>query len=143
MLPAFSRLVLAMLLSMAFAVPAAQAQSRLTDKDIDTALKNLQEDTRQFLDMFNFALKRSTVRKTSQEKDAKQMVKNFEQQLESTRHQFKAKHDVEGRLPAVLASRDEIDSFLSNVSLGDQTNSQWGRIKAQLNMLSKSVNMGS
>ncbi|HKS73569.1 MAG TPA: hypothetical protein VJQ82_10265 [Terriglobales bacterium] len=143
MRPAFSRLFLAMLFSIAFALPGAQAQSRLTDKDIDTTLKNLQEDTKQFRDMFNSALKKSTVRKTSQEQEAKQMVKTFEEQLESTRHEFKAKHNVDGRLPAVLASRDKIDRFLSGVSLGDQTNSQWGRIKAQLNTLSKSFNMGS
>lgn len=143
MRPAFSRLFVLTLLCVFAMMPVAKAQSRLSDKDIDTTLRNLQEDTKQFRDMFNSAVKKSTVRKTSQEKDAKQMVKTFDQQLESTRRQFKSKHNVDGRLPAVLASRDKIDSFLSSVSLGDQTKSQWGRIKAQLDTLSKSFNMGS
>jgi hypothetical protein len=143
MRPAFSRLFVAILLCFVVGLPSAQAQSRLNDKDIDTTLRNLQEDTKQFRDTFNSAVKKSTVRKTSQEKDAHQMVKTFEQQLESTRHQFKDKHNVDGHLPAVLASRDKIDSFLTNVSLGDQVNSQWGRIKTELDTLSKSFNMGS
>ena len=139
----FLTLFVATLLCLVFGMPAARAQSRLTDKDIDTTLKNVQEDTRQFRDMFDSALRKSTVRKTSEEKSAREMVKTFEQELESTRHQFKDKRNVDGRLPAVLASRDKIDSFLSNVSLGDQTKAQWGRIKSQLDTLSKSFNMGS
>ena len=138
------RILPVLLFCTAFALPpTAQAQSRLSDKDVDTTLKNLQEDTKQFSDMFNSAIKKSTVRKTSQEKDARDMVKTFEKELDATRHQFKDKRTVDGRFPAVLASRDKIDHFLSSVSLGDQTNSQWGKIKAQLDTLSKSFNMGS
>ena len=139
-----SWLLLSILLSFLVVAPrAAYSQSRLSDKDIDTTLKNIQEDTKQFRDTFNSALKKSTVRKTSQEKDARDMIKTFEQQLDSTRHYFKDKHQVGDHLSALVASRDKIDSFLHSVSLGDQTNSEWGRIKAELDTLAKSFNIGS
>ncbi len=138
-----SKLIVPFLVCFALGLPVARAQSRLSDKDIDTSLKNLQDDTRHFRDIFNSALKKSTIRKTSQEKDAREMVKTFEEQLDSTHRLFKEKRRVDNRLSAVLASRDRIDSFLSSVSLGDQTNSEWGKIKAELDTLAKAFNMGS
>jgi hypothetical protein len=138
-----SKLIVPFLVCFALGLPAAQAQSRLSDKDIDTSLKNLQDDTRHFRDTFNSALKKSIIRKTSQEKDAREMAKTFEAQLDSVCRLFKDKRRVDNRLSAVLASRDRIDSFLSSISLGDQTNSEWGKIKAELATLSRAFNMGS
>jgi hypothetical protein len=56
---------------------SAYAQERLSDKDVETQMKNLKEDSKKFRSSFNSAIGKSTVRKTSREKDAKALVERF------------------------------------------------------------------
>ncbi len=49
---------------------AARAQGRLSDKDVQRVMQNLKDDAQPFHKSFAKALKKSTIRKTSQENDA-------------------------------------------------------------------------
>jgi hypothetical protein len=65
------------------------AQTRLNDKDVLQHMKNLKDDTKKFRPSFNSALAKSTIRETTQEKDAKTLGQNFEQQTNSMYEAFK------------------------------------------------------
>jgi hypothetical protein len=56
--------------------PAA-AQGRLSDKDLQRLLQNLKDDAQPFRQSFANALKKSTIRKTSKEKDARMLADSF------------------------------------------------------------------
>ena len=49
----------------------ANAQGRLSDKDIEHLMDNVKDDVKSFRPNFNSAISKSSIRKTSREKDAK------------------------------------------------------------------------
>ena len=60
------------------------AQTRMSDKDVEDMMKNLNEDAKKLRPNFNSAVGKSTIRKTQQEqeKDAKALVERFQKQTE-------------------------------------------------------------
>src|ERR1700722_11859794 len=85
------------LLSMVVSRPAA-AQGRLSDKDLQRLMQNLKDDAQPFRQSFANALKKSTIRKTSKEKDARMLADSFAKQansaLETFKHTQKAEQPV-------------------------------------------------
>lgn len=131
----WAAVVTALILTCGF--PLASAQGRMHDKDIEATMKNLREDAKKFRSSFNFAVSKSTLRKTSQEKDAKALVQQFEKQTEAMLKQFKSKRKADQALSAVLSSSDQIDKVLSTASMGEATNNAWASVKAALKTLSQ------
>jgi Na+-transporting NADH:ubiquinone oxidoreductase subunit NqrC len=80
--------VLAMLLPYASVRPA-HAQARLSDKDLEQRIKNVNSDIKAFSSMFNSAVGKTSIRKTTQEKDAKALVQNFQNQSKALYDKFK------------------------------------------------------
>jgi len=77
------------------------AQTRLNDKDVLQHMKKLKDDTKKFRPSFNSTLAKSTIRETTQEKDAQTLGQNFEQQTNSKCTKRSRKH--QGRtVPAEL-----------------------------------------
>jgi hypothetical protein len=72
------------------------------DKDIQSLMKNLTEDATRFRSSFNAAVAKSTIRKTSQEKDAKALVAQFQKQTEGLLSQFKSTKKADGCRPWLL-----------------------------------------
>jgi hypothetical protein len=66
----FLILLVGMLVAGRFAV----AQGRLSDKDLQRLMQNLKDDAQPFRQSFANALKKSTIRKTSREKDARALA---------------------------------------------------------------------
>ena len=125
-------------------VPGARqacAQERMSDKDIENTMKNLSEDTKKFQSLFNSAVGKSTIRKTSQEKDAKNLVKRFRDQTDGMLRTFGDKQQADASLQSVLNSASQIEKQMSEVSLGGETSTQWSRIKSELTTLSEQFNV--
>ena len=114
----------------------ALAQSRLNDHDVQAVMQNLRDDSKSFRSAFDSAVKKSTIRKTSQEKDARTQVANFERQTESTLRQFKNNKKADVHVQSMMESANSIDHLLQSVSLDDRTNSAWGKVRADLTQLS-------
>lgn len=66
--------VAVMLMAATGGAAAASAQGRMSDKDAESLMKNLTEDAKRFRSAFSSAVGKSTIRETSQEKDAKALV---------------------------------------------------------------------
>jgi len=131
----FVAAVLIMLVSGAHAL----AQSRLSDKDIESLMKNLEEDAKKFQSSFNSAVQKSTIRKTTQEKDAKALVERFTKQTQGMLNQFKSNRKADQALLSVQDSANQIDKLLSSTPMGDQTNNAWARVRTELNTLSRQI----
>jgi hypothetical protein len=122
-------------------VPLVSAQTRMTDKDIENMMKNLVSDTKQFQSLFNSAISKSTIRKTSQEKDAKATVQGFRNQTVSMLQTFQNKKKADTALPLVLDSSQRIDKWLADVPLNSSVTTQWAKVKSELATLSDQFNI--
>jgi len=119
----------------------AMAQDRMSDKDVETTMKNLQQDSKKFATSFNAAIKKSTIRKTDKEKSGKQLVQHFQKQISGMLNEFKNTKKVSNSLPLVLDSASKIEAFAKDNSLADQAGSAWTPVRAELDALSKAFSM--
>lgn len=117
--------------------PRVFAQTRMTDKDIQSVMKNLQEDAKKFRSSFDSAVKKSTIRKTSQEKDARETVELFTEQTKGMFNQFKNSRKADQALAAVLNTSDQIDKLLKTTPMGEATDKAWAKVKTELDTLSE------
>jgi hypothetical protein len=126
---------------MTLAAPVVRGQSRMSDKDIEETMQNLKNDAKNFESTFNSAIGKSTLRKTSREKDAKALVKTFAQQTDSMHSVFKGSKKADTSLPGVLDNAQKIAKLLADVPLEDNVTSRWSRVKSELNTLASAFNM--
>lgn len=129
-------------LLMMTAAPFASAQSRMRDKDIESLMNNMKQDAKKFRSDFNQAIGKSTIRKTSQAKDEKLLVEQFEKESEGMLNQFRSTKKGDA-LPTVLSTADQIDRILAGNPLGGETDNAWAKVKSELGTLSQQFNMGS
>jgi competence protein ComGC len=133
---------LSMLLIVSFLLvlqpPTARAQKRVSDKDMERMMKNLRYDTKSFRPMFDHALGKSTIRKTSQAKDAKNLVATFQSQVDAMLTTFKTNRNDGTAVASAVNTAGQIDSLLHSVSLGPEVTSQWQKIREELHPIAVS-----
>jgi hypothetical protein len=122
-------------------VHLVSAQARMSDKDVVNMMKNLVQDTKQFQSLYNSAIAKSTIRKTSQEKDAKAVVQGFRNQGQNMLQIFQSKKKADTTLPTVLDSSQKIDKLLADVPLNESVTKQWAKVKSELSTLSEQFNI--
>ena len=110
------------------------AQQRLSDKDVEETMENLNEDAEQFRSEFDSAVSKSPIRNTDQEKQAKALVEHFQKKTEDMYDDFKdtkkAHHDD---LLIVRNDANKIDKVLSGAD--PKLNTQWAKVKSELSMI--------
>jgi hypothetical protein len=119
-----------------FYVPGARAQSRINDKDLENLMRNLKDDAKSFRPAFESDLKKSTIRKTSREKDARELAARLEKQSDSMLNHFKSTKKADADLPAVRSTAQQIDAVVRQLNLGPQTTSRWNKIQTELQQVS-------
>jgi hypothetical protein len=129
-------LLIGTLLSSGLSVTGARAQNRMSDKDVEATMKNLSEDAKSFRSAFDSSVGKSTIRKTSREKDAKAQVKSFENQTQTLLNQFKKKKQANDYLPSVLDTANQIDGLLHDVQFDSATTMRWSKVRADLDQIS-------
>lgn len=122
-------------------VLAGAAQERLSDNDVETTMKNLKEDAKKFRKTFDSAVGKSTIRKTSQEKDAKALAERLEKQTDGMLNQFKSKKKADTTLPAVLDTAGQLQKTIDSAGVADKVSADWSRVQASLDKLAKEFNV--
>jgi hypothetical protein len=138
------RVTAAALLTITFALLLAQpsfAQQRMSDRDIETLMKNLKQDGKKFESSFNSSISKSAVRKTSQEKIYKDLVKSFNAQVDTMLSGFQSKHKADTTLPGVLTTARQIDDVFLDYQLPGNAKADWNACKAILVKLATEFNM--
>jgi len=128
-------------LAIGFGVLGAAAQDRMSDKDVETTMNNIRQDSKKFSSIFNAAIKKSTFRKTDKEKSARTMVQQFQSRTNGMLSEFKSTKKAANSLPQVLDSAGKIESFLAANPLGDTVSSAWAPVRGELASLAKAFNM--
>jgi len=132
-------LVLSMLIVEGFA-PFAYSQERLSDKDIETMFNNLKSDAKKFSSTFNSTVGKSTIRKTSQEKEAKALVESFGKQSDAAFNKFKKNRHPDVELSNLLTSGTQINQLLASTPMGDRADSDWSKVKSELSGIATQFN---
>ena len=117
------------------------AQERMSDRDVENVMKNLKNDSKRFESSFNSAISKSTIRKTTQEKTDKEIVKSFQDQTETMLNVFQDKRTADTALPIVLNSAKQVDAIFIDVQVGGSAKSDWNKCKAELAILAEQFNM--
>jgi predicted ATPase with chaperone activity len=112
------------------------AQKRVSDKDVEALMKNLREDSKSFRENFDAALKKSAIRRTSQEKDAKGLVSSFEKQTDSMLSDFKKTKRGDVAVESTITNAQEIERLIHNLQLDAKTLSEWEKIRTELDRVS-------
>jgi hypothetical protein len=115
---------------------SASAQGRLSDKDIENLMGNVKDDVKSFRPMFNSAIGKSSIRKTSREKDAKNLVAGLEKKTEAMRDTFHRTKKAEGNVRDVVATAQQIDDLVYSLRLNPQTTSQWDKVRGEIAQVS-------
>ncbi|MGA8593505.1 MAG: DUF3011 domain-containing protein [Bryobacteraceae bacterium] len=110
----------------------AAAQNRINDKDLEGLMKNLRDDAKSFQPTFNSAISKSTIRKTSREKDAKNLVASFIKQTDAALNNFKKTRKADANVQNVMSTGQQIDKLAYGLNLGGQTASKWDKIRTEL-----------
>jgi hypothetical protein len=131
---------LAMLFCCASVRPA-HAQDRMSDKDLEQRIKNMDSDIKTFRSAFNSGVGKTSIRKTTQEKDAKTLVQNFQNQSKSLYDKFKKTRKTDPYLQNLLDSSNQIDKLLQSTQFDSATVGQWQKIKPQLKDIAVAFHM--
>lgn len=115
--------------------PFAKAQSRMSDKDVESLMGNLKDDVKSFRPKFNDAVHKSSIRKTSKEKDAKNLVARFQKETEAMQNQFKKTKKGDTELRVVMSTASQVDELISSLQLGHDVRSRWGKIQTELQQI--------
>ena len=116
---------------------SAAAQDRLSDKDVANMMNNLKNDAKNFRPVWNKALSKSTIRKTSREKDARNLATQFQNQTEGMLRQFQSNKTADQSLPLVQQIARSIEQVKTDVSLGPVVDQQWTKIRTELDQMAQ------
>lgn len=128
--------VAALVVLMGFCPVSIHAQARVSDRDVEALMKNLKEDSKSFRENFDAALKKSAIRHTSQEKDAKGLVASFEKQTDSMFSDFKKTKRGDVAVETTISSAQQIEKLIYNLQLDHKTISQWEKVRSELDRVS-------
>jgi len=113
------------------------SQERMGDKDVEKMLNNLKSDTKKFKSAFNSGVEKSTIRNTSKEKEAKNLVETFGKQSEAALDKFKKDQKCDPEISSLISSGTQINQLLESTPMGDQTNAAWSTVKTELSDVAK------
>jgi hypothetical protein len=115
----------------------AIAQGRLSDKDLQRLMQNLKDDAGPFRQNLANALKKSPIRGTSQEKDAKALADTFAKQSNSALETFKHQQKADQQVVDLVQTAAQIDPLVYSLQLNPQTRSRWERLRTELHQIAQ------
>jgi hypothetical protein len=98
-------------------------------------MNSLKGDAKAFRPRFDSAIKKSSIRKTSQAKDAVNLASTLEKQASSALNELK-KTKKGDSVPAMLCTASQIERSMTDLKLDPQTTG-WDKIRTDLNQVSK------
>ena len=120
---------------------SARAQTRVNDKDVKAMMGNLHQDAKSFRPVFDSAIKKSAIRKTSQAKDNRRLAKEFEEQTGAMLRNFKKDSASSPELQAVESTAEQLDGVIYRLQLGSDVMDRWQKIRTELHEVMSAYNM--
>lgn len=96
-------------------------------------MKNLTADSKKFQSSCNNSISKSSIRKTSEEKDAKKLADDFTKSTNTLYDHFKKTKKSDPNLQNTLYYAKQLDKLQSSAQLDASTAAQWAKVRSQLN----------
>jgi hypothetical protein len=132
---------LAVILGMLLPQPAALAQTRLNDKDLEHIMKNLHEDAKDFRSAFDASVRKSAIRNTSQDKDARGLAEQFENQTDEMYKHFKGSKKADAYVWPVVRTAGALDRLVYSLGLDSKTTLSWEKVRSELHQIATSYDI--
>ena len=117
----------------------AAAQDRISDKDLQRLMSNMKEDSKKFALSYKQDVSTSTIRKTNEEKNVRQLLDRFPKQVEGMLNQFKSNRQSNA-LGTIYLSVRQLDEVMKKVPPSTGTTALWSKVKNELDQISKAFN---
>jgi len=117
------------------------ADGRLSDKDLQQLMQNLKDDAGPFRQNFANALKKSTIRGTTQERDAKALADSFAKQANTALDTFKHQQKADQQVADLVHTAAQIDPLVYSLQLDPQTRSRWERLRTELHQIAQAYGL--
>ena len=114
---------------------------RLSDAQIDTLLRRIQNESDRFRSDLGYALDRSRYDNTRAEDNINQFVSDFADATAQLRSRFDSRRSVSSDVESVLRQATYIDDFMRRHSLGYRAAGDWSALKSDLNQLASAYNV--
>jgi hypothetical protein len=135
-------LVVAMLsLGLASAQAQTQRPYRISDRQVEGALRRVETDADRFRSSFSAALDRSRWNGTSTEDQLNTYVQNFETATDQLRSRFNARNAAAADVENVLRQAAFLNEFMMRNRLDMQAMNDWTTLRADLDALARAYNV--
>jgi hypothetical protein len=131
------------MLSLGLASAQAQTQRpyRISDRQVENALRRVEASADRFRSSFSAAMDRSRWNGTSTEDQLNTYVQNFEQATDTLRSRFNARTSVAADVENVLSQAAFLNDFMMRNRLDMQAMNDWTTLRADLDALARSYNV--
>ncbi|HET6855202.1 MAG TPA: hypothetical protein VFH46_23080 [Pyrinomonadaceae bacterium] len=138
----FSSIVCALMLAGLSVVAQAQdAPYRMSDKDVQKAMKQLKKDTEKFRKSLDSSLDRSRLNGTNQEDRINDFLHDYEKATERLYDRFKDNKSVAADVETVLDGAARIDQFMRRHSPTGRAERDWSAVRGDLRRLAEAYNV--
>jgi len=114
---------------------------RLSDKEVERMLKQIENQTKTFRKSLDSALDHSRVNGTRREDDINAFVKAFEEQTKHLHDRFNDHKSVAADVEAVLDRASAIDGFMRRQRLSGRAEGDWSALRGNLDELAQAYNV--
>src|SRR5215210_7035960 len=135
--------LVAVMLSLGLASAQAQTQRpyRISDRQVESALRRVETDADTFRSSFANALDRSRWNGTSTEDQLNTYVQNFETATDQLRSRFNARNAAAADVENVLRQAAFLNDFMMRNRLNVQAANDWATLRADLDALARAYNV--
>ncbi|HEX7173912.1 MAG TPA: YMGG-like glycine zipper-containing protein [Pyrinomonadaceae bacterium] len=112
-----------------------QRAYRLGDREVDTIIRRVEQNTDRFRASIDAALDRSRYDNTRAENNINEFVRNFETSTDRLRSRFNSRQSVDEDVLGVLNAGASIDTFMRNNRLTNRVQTDWSTVRTDLTAL--------
>jgi hypothetical protein len=124
-----------------YGYPSQGQAYRISDRQLDTLLTRIANESDRFRADLNNSLDRSRYNNTRAEDNINQFVSDFANATAQLRSRFDARRSVSSDVENVLRQATYIDDFMRRNNLSYRTENDWTTLKGDLNQLASAYNV--
>ena len=137
----FSAALLVAMVALCATAAQAQRPYRISDRQVEAALRRVETDADRFRSSFANALDRSRFNGTSTEDQLNGYVQNFETATDELRTRFNGRTSVAADVENVLRQAAFLNDFMMRNRLSSQASNDWTTLRADLDALARTYNV--
>ncbi|GGG91462.1 hypothetical protein [Silvibacterium dinghuense] len=103
-------------------------------------MKNLHDDSKDFRQAFDNSVHKSSIRNTGQEKNARFLAEQFENQVDEMYKHFKGSKKADAYVGPVVQTAAQLDQLVYSLNMDSKTTLAWEKSRSELHQVAASYN---